>query len=248
MYIDRGEGTLIAGDYVGRFQPGDLYIIGSGLPHVFRSDQSYYKGKSTCRSISLYFDERYFGKELWGANELSAFRKFAEISQRGLQLTGPDLPEASGVTQSLITSSGFDKVLLFFSLLRIIVESKSKKMLALQSGKLLTSEETRMNSIIEFTFRESHRKIYLTEVASLASLSVEAFCRYFKLHTRKTYITFLNEVRVSNACRLLIQKNFTIQQICYQTGFTNVSNFNRIFKRFTGKSPLTFRKQLPFSK
>lgn len=105
-----------------------------------------------------------------------------------------------------------------------------------------------MNSIVEFTFRESYRRIYLTEAAQVANLSVEAFCRYFKLHTRKTYINFLNEVRISRACQLLIQKDISVQQVCYRAGFANVSNFNRIFKGITGKTPLSFRQQLPFGK
>ncbi len=94
-----------------------------------------------------------------------------------------------------------------------------------------------MNNILAFTFKESHRKIYIEEVAEVANLSEEAFCRFFKLRTRKTYTNFLNEMRVSQACKLLIANESSIQDICFQTGFSNLSNFNRIFKKVTGKTP-----------
>ena len=101
-------------------------------------------------------------------------------------------------------------------------------------------EGKRMNEILQFTFRESHRKIYIDEVADVANLSTEAFCRYFKLRTRKTYTGFLNEVRISHACKLIIEKDLGIQEICHQSGFSNLSNFNRIFKKVTGKTPTTY--------
>ena len=250
MFIEAGEGTVITGDYIGRFQAGDLFVIGSGQPHVFRSDQAYYKSnsKEISKSISLYFSEKYFGKELWDSNELSTVREFASICQHGYQVTQPASVGITDIIRKLCLSSGLEKLVDFFSLLKVLVETTHKKKLSIQPSRLQVSEEGRMNSIVEFTFRESHRKIYLTEVARLANLSVEAFCRYFKIHTRKTYINFLNEVRVSHACQFLIQKDITVQQVCYQTGFSNVSNFNRIFRKITGKTPHAFRRQLPFDK
>lgn len=250
MFIETGEGTVIAGDYVGRFRPNDVFIIGSGQPHVFRSDQAYYDSPvpNASRCISLYFDERYFGKELWGSNELKLFREFSASSQRSYQLVRDAVLNAAVLLRRLGSSQGLEKLVNFFSLLKLLIETQDKKTLSIQPGKLLGSEEGRMNSIVEFTFQESHRKIYLSEVAQLANLSSEAFCRYFKLHTRKTYINFLNEVRVSSACQLLIHKDMSIQEVCYQTGFSNISNFNRIFKKITGKTPVGFRQQLPFEK
>ena len=249
MYIASGEGTLIAGDYVGRFQPGNIFVLGSGQPHVFRCDEIYYQGKSSrvAHSISLYFSEKYFGKELWNSNELTSVREFVIACQNGFQLQDPVAQEATLKLQALTICQGLKKLAEFVSLLALLVRTPHKKKLSFQPGHLQVSEEGRMNSIVAFTFRESHRKIYLEEVARLANLSVEAFCRYFKLHTRKTYTKFVNEVRVSNACQCLIQKELSVQQVCYKTGFTNVSNFNRIFKKMTGKAPLAFRKQLQFN-
>ena len=249
MLIEAGEGTLIAGDYVGRFRAGEVYVIGSGQPHVFRCDQSHYHSSShRASSISLYFSENYFGKELWSSNDLAAMRDFTDASGQCFQFRATDTTEAGVYIRNMLHLKGLPRLIEFFSLLKALIESPQKKMLSIQQGHLQVSEEGRMNSILEFTFRESHRKIYLNEAAQVANLSVEAFCRYFKLHTRKTYIHFLNEVRISYACQLLIQQDIPIEQVCYKAGFTNVSNFNRIFKKITARTPLSFRRQLPFDK
>ncbi|MBL7846915.1 MAG: helix-turn-helix domain-containing protein [Cyclobacteriaceae bacterium] len=244
MWIESGEGTLIAGDYVGRFQSGEIYVIGGGQPHVFRCDQEYYSGTLKARSTSLYFNEKYFGKELWSSNELNTVREFAEASRRGLQFPADIATPMVECVRRIVNAEGLQRLIAFFTLLHLLTSTSGLKKLALLPGKLPGNEEGRMNTILEFTFRESHRKIYLEEVAQRANLSVEAFCRYFKVHTRKTYISFLNEVRISHACQLLIHRDLSVEQVCYQSGFSNVSNFNRMFKKITGKTPLGFRRQV----
>ena len=175
---------------------------------------------------------------------MGAVRELAETSQHGLQLPGDHSALAAKLIQRIADSEGIARVAYFFTLLEFLSKSKhSFRKLALQPGRLHENEEPRMNRILEFTFRECHREIYLDEVAQLAHLSTEAFCRYFKLHTRKTYVNFLNEVRVSNACQMLIRQDLSVNQIASRSGFTNASNFNRIFKRVAGKTPLAFKKQ-----
>lgn len=243
MWIEEGEGTLVAGDFVGRFQPGEVYVIGGGLPHVFRCDPEYYRNGLYARSTSLYFNEKYFGLELWNAHDLLRVRELAETSRRGIHVPSDAAIPLTRCMQRIASSNGLPRLVAFFELLHLLTVNESVRKLSLALGRLLEDEEGRMNTILGFTFRESRRKIYLEEVAELANLSVEAFCRYFKIHTRKTYVSFLNEVRVSHACRLLIQRDLSVEQVCYETGFNNVSNFNRIFKRVTGKTPLAYRAQ-----
>jgi AraC-like DNA-binding protein len=239
MLIEEGEGTLIAGDYVGRFAPGDLFVLGSGQPHVFRSDKIYFQSRSKLKSnaISIYFNENYLGSPFWQLEEMKAIKKFIFRTSRGMQFFGKAKSEIGVLIYRMKEAKGVEKLVLFLSLMRKLSESRGKFLAVTPSGNFKTEEGKRMNDILHFTFRESHRKVYLEDVADVANLSVEAFCRYFKLHTQKTYTTFLNEVRVSNACRLLINKDLAIQDICYQSGFNNLSNFNRIFKRITGVRP-----------
>jgi len=241
MLIEKGEGTLIAGDYVGRFTAGSLFLIGSSQPHVFRCDDIYYKPKSKLRvkSISLYFDERYAGESFWQLDELRYAHQFLVESGVGYRIQGETQTQLSQLIQKIVALRGIDKLIHFMQLLMVLSESPELVPLSItqSSTRLTATEGKRMNDILQFTFNQSNRKIKIQEVAEIANLSAEAFCRYFKVRTRKTYTNFLNEVRVSNACKMLIEKRKSIQGICYDSGFANLSHFNRTFKKVTGKTP-----------
>jgi AraC-like DNA-binding protein len=244
MMIEKGEGTLIAGDYVGRFSSGDLFLIGSGQPHVFRNDAAYYQSKSKLKAhaISLYFDEKYAGESFWLLDELQSIHQFLLNSGLGYRIEHNANDPIRDTIHHLVKCKGIDKLISFFQLLKLISESKNLTRLSVApaQNKFSQVEGKRMNDILQFTFRNSLRKIKIEEVAEVANLSSEAFCRYFKLRTRKTYTNFLNEVRVSNACKMLIEKEKNVQEICYEVGFSNLSHFNRTFKKVTGKTPKAY--------
>jgi len=241
MLIEKGDGTLIAGDYVGRFSAGSLFLIGSNQPHVFRNDDIYYKPKSKLRvqAVSIYFDERYAGESFWQLDEMRKVHQFLLQAGVGYRIQGKTHSQLTQLIQALIPLKGINKLIHFFQLLKVLSESKELTTLSVSgaAANFSATEGKRMNDILQFTFNQSHRKIKIDEVAEVANLSTEAFCRYFKVRTRKTYTTFLNEVRISNACKMLIEKRNSIQEICYDAGFTNLSHFNRTFKRVTGKTP-----------
>jgi len=241
MLIEKGEGTLIAGDYVGRFGAGDLFLIGSNQPHVFRNDPEYYqvKNKLNVKAVSLYFDEKYAGESFWLLDEMQSVHQFLLRAGIGYRIEGTLRAELTSLILELTKSKGIQKLILFFQLLKQLSESKELKQLSIKPTQNIFShsEGKRMNDILQFTLNHSDRKIKIEEVAEIANLSPEAFCRYFKLRTRKTYTNFLNEVRISNACKMLIEKEKNIQEICYEVGFSNLSHFNRTFKKITHKTP-----------
>ncbi len=248
MLIIQGEGTLIAGDYVGRFGPGYVYLIGSGQPHVFRCDATYYQSdKPKAHAVSVYFDEKYAGEEFWQLEEMKDIRHFLFNAGKGYKLVGPDRDEAEKILIGLNKQYGLEKFIRFLLLLKIFASSKNTIDLGFAGNRKTYSptEEKRMNDILQYTFQNSHRKISLNEIAGIANLSSEAFCRYFKIRTRKTYTDFVNEVRISNACKLLISGGLAIEQVAYEAGFNNMSNFNRTFKRITGKTPSHYLRSSP---
>lgn len=244
MLIEQGEGTVIAGNFVGRFEPGDVFILGSRQPHVFRSDKVYYNRnqKQNCMSTSLYFNEAYFGDRFWNADEMKSVRLFYQRAQRGFKITGKSKSELAQHIKGISSLTDIERLTGFLTLLQKLTKTKGLRPLNKQPSPELAVESKRMNDILQFTFKESHRKIYISEVAEVAHLSPEAFCRYFKLRTRKTYTNFLSEVRVSNACKLLADRDKKIEQVCFETGFQNTSNFNRIFKKSTGLTPSRYAK------
>jgi len=241
MWIEKSEGTLIAGDYVGRFGPGDLYVLGSHQAHVFKNDLAYFNDESSLEasSISIYFAEKYLSSEFWQLEEMEGTRKWVEKAARGFKILGTTKENLIFLLKKVVAQKSIDKLITFFNIIKLLSEATDIEILSVMAStqNYGSNEGKRMDDILQFTLRESYRKIYIDEVAKVANLTEEAFCRYFKTRTGKTYTNFLNEVRVSQASKLLIDKDLSIQDICYQSGFTNLSNFNRTFKKVTGKTP-----------
>lgn len=241
--IIAGEGTLVAGDYIGRFRAGDVFVIGREMPHVFRCDSSYYTLRQGVESVSVFFDESYAGTSFWETDELQSTREWLSDTRYGFFVEGDTGRRAGELLKELIQLRGIEKLIAGFTLLKLVSESGEFSPLSLQVGNVFSKGllDQRMSRIISYTFRESHRVISIVEIAGIVSLSPSAFCRFFKLRTRKTYITFLNEIRIGHACRLLLTTNKSIGEICEETGFNNLSHFNEYFRRFKGMSPKSYR-------
>lgn len=242
MLIEKGEGTLIVADYVGRFSPGDLYFINGNQPHVFRSDDKYYRKKSKKNVVatSLYFNLSM--EEFWSFHELQGVAQMFTQAGVGFAVKKPVREECNHLIQQLKNAEGISRLLLFLRLLGEFMNSACRKRLSIAPSHFPQArhDNKRMNDVLAYTFKNSKKKITIGDVANVANLGEEAFCRYFKTHTRKTYTTFLNEVRVSNACKMLIEGDWDIQTIAYDCGFQNQSHFNRTFKKVTGKTPRSY--------
>lgn len=244
--IKQSHGTLIAGDYVGPFNPGDVFVIGPNQPHVFRNDKSFFKKKSRAVTVSIFFDETTIHPSFWQLPELKSLQTFLRTSSGGYKIGGEKKRFIGEILDKLTNTDGINKLILFLEILKQLATKKNIEPLSKQviQRNIKTYDGKRLNKVLEFTFHEYHRPVKLQEVAAIANLSVEAFCKYFKTRTRKTYISFLNEIRINNACKLLAEEDKSIADICYETGFSNLSNFNRIFKKIKGVSPRTYRLDL----
>ena len=247
-YIKEGSGTLVAGDYISTFEPGKIYILGSNQPHVFRNTPEYFVEGSKLRvfGISIFINKDLFGKSFPGLPEISQLYDFFHRTERGMVLNSSVSHDVLPLILSFIDSQGFSKMTALFNLLDKLISTEGYAFLSsVATKKQFNSKDgERLNAIIQFTLAEYTRRINLEEVAEMASLTPHSFCRYFKMHTRKSYFSFLNEVRIGNA-RLLLQKNEQgIAQVAYSCGFNNLSNFNRIFKHLTGDTPKDFRKKM----
>lgn len=242
MWIKAGEGLLIAGDYIGRFEPGDVFILGSNLPHVFRNDEMYYREDSPgAHALSVYFSPSYLGDRFWKLNEMAGIYDFLQRSRQGFRVKKQDGVWVGRQMEQMQHAAGAERLVLFLTLLDYLSGRAGLEVLGISgSYPVMSGQDKRMNDVLEFTFREYHRKITLQEVADIAHMTPAAFCRYFRQHTRKSYVSFLQEVRIRKACQLLLRQSMTIESICYAVGFQNISNFNRIFKRLTSQTPKTY--------
>ena len=241
--IKESNGTLIAGDYVGPFHAGDVFVIGGNQPHVFRNDEKFFKKRSKAVAITIFFDETTFGENFWLLEEMKSLQQFLKNSSGGFRITGRKKKSLAEKLVSIVNAKGIDRLIIFLEILKMFVSRKEMLPLAkpVIQRNIKSYDGSRLNKVIEFTFKEFQHPITLKEAAALANLTPEAFCKYFKTRTRKTYINFLNEIRVNHACRLLTEDK-SISGICYDCGFMNLSNFNRIFKKIKQVSPGEWRK------
>jgi AraC-like DNA-binding protein len=242
-----GEGKLIVGDYIGRFGPGDIFLLGRNVPHVFRSDDVHYHPASDRKSHSIivFFDLHAFGAEFWAAEELQETKDFFEHLSGCYRVNAADQETFIARVRQLQHKEKLEKVLGALQLVDVLMRQTTLQRLNLadQMHDLSEREGKRMEQVVQFLVEESHRQLSLEEVASVANMSREAFCRFFKERTRKTLVSFLNELRVSNACHALLHTDQTIAGIAFASGFANLSHFNRVFSKTIGTTPREFRRQ-----
>lgn len=241
-WILQGQGTLLVGDYMQRFQSGDIFIIGANQPHLFKSDPDYFdkRRKKKVHSITLFFNTDSLFGEVLKLPELKSIAKFIRTTLGGMQVPeNYTVPVSQGIKQ-VKEGKNAHRLSAFIQLLYMLSNIKKWKTLSTVSSpySITESEGLRMNDIYQYTMEHYTENIPLSAVAKVAHLTPQAFCRYFKKHTRKTYISFLNEIRITEACKKMVQGNFeSFASIAYQAGFNNAVTFNRVFKKTTGRSP-----------
>jgi AraC-like DNA-binding protein len=247
LYVIHGSGTRFVGDSVDRFGPGELVMIGQNVPHLWYSDEKYIKGNSNLFSevIFILFKKEIFGEQFWQLPESKSILKLFQLSQRGIKLTGKTRIEVSSLMRSISSSVGFNRITNLLSMLEIIATKKNYHVLAspIVQNTINESDSERLNKVYKYVINNSQQEITLEKVASIASLSTPSFCRYFKKRTNKTFVQLLNEIRISHACRLLMEEDFPVERICFICGYTNVSYFIKQFKRTTGLTPLSYKKK-----
>lgn len=246
IYIHKGRGTKFIGNNVSRFESNELILIGSNLDHMWRCDPEYFlKGSKLIAEVTvIYFHRDFLGEKFFGSPELKNINTLLEKAKQGIKITGKTRDELQELIIQLPSARGIERILTLLTILDKIANTKDKQVVnsVYQAVEFDDAEANRLNKIFHHTMTNFQNKISLTEIASIANLSPKAFCRYFKSKTRKTYYNFLLEVRVANACNLLLEKDMTVYEICYESGFNNLSNFNRYFKKIMNKTPLEYKR------
>lgn len=239
--IVKGEGSLIVGDTINFYNTDDIFIIGSHLPHVFMSNN---KALKESHMLTVFFSKSSFGNPFFELGELKDVSAFFKRSQFGFKLKSKK-KMASNLINELEHASRFEKLIILLQLLKIGSEARYTSLSSFIYDKAYSDDEgERMRNVFEFTMTHFHTQITLQLIAEVANMTKNAFCKYFKKRTNKTYLQFLNELRVEHASQLL-RKNVEqpIAEISELSGFNNLSNFNRQFKNIKGFSPSWIRKQ-----
>lgn len=240
--IISGSGKRFVGDSVENFESGDLVLLGSNLPHFWRSDKP---SETTSEAIVIQFSADFVENILGKLPECKSIISMLTIAKSGIKFAASFAP----LLENLITKNALKRFTQLLELLEILSQSTDYQTLASENFNIKPddAENERMRKVLEFTLDNFQNEVSINEVADLANLTVPSFCRYFKARTRKTYVDYLQEIRVSHARKLLIDNKLSISQIGLECGFQNLSNFHRIFKKQVGVTPLAYRKRFNFS-
>ena len=246
MLVQEGSGIRFVGNSMERFQAGDLVLYGSNIPHLYRSDKEYYQKDTelVSKATVVYFKENFLGDSFWQLPPIAPIKKLLALSRRGIKFQGEAQEELKRQIQLLDEQkNSIGRIIDLLSILKVMAETKEYELLLNTAFTKYVSEDEceRINKVYQFIIDNYTENPTLEQVSAVANMSETAFCRYFKSHTNKTYTQFLNDIKVDNACRLLIDNRLSISQICFETGFNNFTHFNDQFKKITGITPKQYQ-------
>lgn len=246
-HIVEGRGQLLAGDYVGRFEPGDLYLLAESIPHVFRSDVDYFQQEIDLRigGNTIFFDFKALNKAF---SEVEDFFELVHLNEKitgCFKINGDTKDEIMKLILRFEDYSGLTKLSHCIHILSLL-DFNSDDLVALNQIPVMRTmterDGRRMDQVMRFILDNSTRQISLEEVAEQAFMSKEAFCRFFKVRTRRTFTQYVQQLRITEAKKLLLETDMSISQISFQVGFQTLSHFNKTFKSLTDITPKEWRK------
>lgn len=247
VVILKGRGTRYIGDHIKPFKEGDMVMTGPNLPHVWRSDNAYFDPANGLEThlVVVYFPENFLGEGIFDKEEFEDIGRLMKASARGLEVTGKSNQEITAMMKKLVHLRGTSQLIQLLEILNYLAHSKDINPITNAEYINLNkeSEKDRMGEVYEYVMKNYKDKIMLEEVAALANLSVSAFSRFFKSRANKSFSDFICDVRISHACKLLHEEGINISEVCYESGFNTLSNFNKQFKDRIGTTPLNYRKE-----
>jgi AraC-like DNA-binding protein len=241
-WIQKGEGTLLVGNNMHIFRDGEIYVLGTNLPHLFKSDPVYFQPDSDkeVHAVTIFFNPSGKLSALFNLPEMNAVMTFFAQNQRGFKVPENLYAEITSRLAAIQQANGAEQLYNFIELLNKL--STISNLQPLSSGSYAFSmtdpEGMRIASVYNYIMQNYSSALTLEDVATQAHLTPTAFCRYFKKHTRHTLVNFVNKVRVNEACKMLVNGSAkSIATIAYSCGFNSITNFNYVFKSITGVSP-----------
>lgn len=248
-YMIKGEGIRLIGDNVSHFKAGEVILLGENLPHAWKQreiGEEIPANEYQIEAIVVQFKHDCLGKDFFSLPEAYLIPRVFDLAKKGLLISGGTAEEIRKLMKTMTECSKFEQVISLLKILQLLSESEETTQIVTTAYAFYKPNEfetDRLNKIIAYTLSNFNGEITLEEVASLSNFSVTSFCRYFKGATQKTYFDFLTEVRISHACRMIIEDKCPLSYICFECGFNNVSNFYRHFKKIMGMTPFEYKCQ-----
>lgn len=247
VYIKESFGKRIVGNSVATFESGDMVFLGSDIPHVWLNDELYYQEKNNlkAKAIVVYFNKDIFGPAFYEMKEAQKINALFNRGSRGLSINGKTNKQIAKKLEKLVIKKDFEIIIGLLEILSILSESTDLTFVNSEAYSPVKNQNTNDRLSDVFIFIKEHHKedISLIEISKIANLTPTSFCRMFKLKAKKSFVEYLNEIRVANACKFIMESDMGMAEIAYECGFKTASNFNRIFKKSTGTTPKEYKKK-----
>ncbi|MFK5973867.1 MAG: AraC family transcriptional regulator [Flavobacteriaceae bacterium] len=247
-YIVSGTGNLVVWDCTHSYGAGDLFVIGSNTPHVFKC----YNGCDNSHKISIFFTTQTFGTDFFEIEQLESIKSFFSLTQAGFRLSYYNA-DVEQIMRKLPAADKLKRFLIFLELIEKLCRYDKKILTGFNVPRSITNGEgNRMRIVLDYVMKNFKKKITLEEVSEVACMTPNAFCRFFKERTSKTFFSFLIEMRIEYACQLLRgNKDLSVAKASVESGFKSITNFNRKFKKYKGITPSMYIREsnnsLPFA-
>ncbi|MBC7848231.1 MAG: helix-turn-helix transcriptional regulator [Chitinophagaceae bacterium] len=238
ILLTEGEGVAMVGNHIGEFKVGDIFFIGANLPHCFKKAHK----DLVTSAVVVQFNEKFWGERFLELPECSSIRRVLNESAKGIKPSESCRKILEPIIKLLEHAAGISRITRLCECLDLLAADNYDLISTQPIRAYNNNQKARIDAIFDFTFKNFKEEIAIDKLARIAGMSVPAFCTYFKKSTKKTYIGFLNELRIGNACKLLVESQESVSDICFESGYNTLANFNKQFLKLKHTTPSSFRK------
>ncbi len=245
VICDGGYGKKFIGNHISDYHKGDLALLGSNLPHLYRADDQCFTENFPEKpaSIVIHFLDNCFGNTFFAIEEMQEIYTLLQLSKVGIEFFGHSKFLIIEKIKAMQKADKMGKLIGLIEVLNLMAKSKEYRLLSeIEMVGVGLKDSERMHLVFDYVLKNFKNEVNLGEIANLTKFSEAAFCRFFKARTQKTFSEFVNEIRIGHACKLLKESELSILEIGFESGFNNLSNFNRQFLKLKKTNPKTFRK------
>ena len=240
VYVEASSGYRHIGDHISKYEGSDLALIGSNIPHLNFD----YGVKTEVDTVVVQMKENFLGEHFFSLPEMAAIKILFDKAKEGIAFYGETKKVAGEKLKQLTSLSHFAQLITLLEVFQLLAHSSEVELLNAKpiAGASVLKEQQRIQKVYHFIETNYQKPVDVNEVAAFSHLTTAAFCRYFKKSTHYTFTEFLNRFRINQAKKILMQDK-TVTEACYESGFENISYFNKTFKKITGENPSVFRKK-----
>ena len=241
-YITSGTGRRIIGDNISGFEKGDLVLLGPNLPHCWEVLDSEKGVTPSC--IVTHFSENIINSDFFKMPELEKIVDLLKQSNRGIRFKVNGGSEILEILEEMSECRGLEYYIGLLKIFNILINAEEREKLSnpMNQAPIFSKNLEKINRVYEYVFQNIQEGIKLEEASAVLNMAPSSFCRFFKKKTNVTFMEYVKSVRIGIAAKLLAETDKQITQICFESGYNNLANFNHYFKHSIGQTPSDYRK------